>query len=173
MAETNAAATGSPRLVLLIDADPSTRRLVAPLLGTRGLELVQAREGLAGLEVLQRLPDRFRFVIVSLDMPGFPGVALIATLQLFRPALPVVCLTGAEPATAGTGGCLTKPVQPEALRERVAGALDGVPSAGIDLERIRPQAVDRARAAFVASRSIVEAARELVRGVPGGASDGW
>ena len=171
MAETNAGNNDRPKLVLLIDADPATRQGVARLLAPSGLEVVQAREAVAGLEILQRLPDRFRLVIVSLEMPGIPGVALIATLKLFRPGLPVVCLTNAQPATAEAGGCLTKPVHPEALRDRVASALEGLPSAAIDLDRIRTDAVDRARAAFAVSRSIVDAARELVRGWPADATD--
>jgi CheY-like chemotaxis protein len=174
MADMTPATNGRPKLVLLIDADPATRHLVAPVLVPSGLELVQARESAAGLEILQRLPERFRLVIASLEMPGLPGAAVIGTLRLFRPELAVVCLTGAEPATASAmPGCLTKPVQTDALRDQVSDALLGHAPAAIDLRRIRPEVVERARAAFSRSCSLLDAAREIAAGVPGPATEGW
>jgi DNA-binding NtrC family response regulator len=175
MADLNPATNGRPRLVLLIDADLATRQLVAPILASNGLELVQARESMAGLEILQRLPERFQLAIVSLEMPGLPGAAVIGTLRLFRPELAVVCLTGAEPATAAsaTPGCLTKPVQADALREQVSDALLGRAPAAIDLLRISSEVVERARAAFGRSRSLLDAAREIAAGLPGPATEGW
>jgi CheY-like chemotaxis protein len=165
MLETSAARNGRPRLVLLIDADPSVRREIAPLLVPSGLELVQARDGAAALEILERLPDPFRVVLVSLDLPGLPGRALIQTLRLFRPELPLVCLSGAPEAVAGDGSCLAKPVQPESFREQLAGALDRRPPHAIDGLNIRPEALDRAKAIFAESRSLVDAAREIARGL--------
>jgi CheY-like chemotaxis protein len=174
MADMNLATNGRPRLVLLIDADPATRQLVAPILGPSGLELVQARESVAGLEILQRLPQRFRLAIVSLEMPGLSGAAVIGTLRLFRPELAVVCLTGAEPAAASsTRGCLTKPVQSEALREQVSEALLGRAPAAIDVLGISSEAVARARAVFGRSSSLLDAAREIAGGLPGPATEGW
>ena len=159
MADMNPATNGRPRLVLLIDAEPATRRLLAPILAPSGLELVQAREGVTGLEILQRLPERFRLAIVSLEMPGLSGAGL------FRPELAVVCLTGAAPATASsTRGCLTKPVQVDALREQVSDALLGHAPAGGDLLRISSEVMERARAAFRRSRSLLDAAREIAAG---------
>jgi DNA-binding NtrC family response regulator len=174
MADLNPATNGRPRLVLLIDADLATRQLVAPILASNGLELVQARESMAGLEILQRLPERFQLAIVSLEMPGLPGAAVTGTLRLFRPELAVVCLTGAEPATASaTPGCLTKPVQADALREQVSDALLGRVPAAIDLLRISSEVVERARAAFGRSRSLLDAAREIAAGLSGPATKGW
>ena len=165
MADMHPATNGRPRLVLLIDADLATRQRLAPILAPSGLELVQARESVAGLEILQRLPERFRLAIVSLEMPGLPGAAVIGTLRLFRPELAVVCLTGTEPATASsTPGCLTKTVQVDALREHVSDALVGRGPATADLPRISPETVERARVAFGRSRSLLDAAREIAAG---------
>ena len=139
-----------------------------------GLELVQARDSVAGLEILQRLPERFRLVIVSLEMPGLSGAVLIGALRLFRPELPVVCLTSAETAASGAPArCAAKPVQPDLLRELVADALGGNAHPAVDLEWIRPDALERARHSFARSQSLLEAAREIARGVPGEAADGW
>jgi DNA-binding NtrC family response regulator len=174
MADMNPATNGRPRLVLLIDADPATRQLIAPILAPSGLELVQSRGSVAGLEILQRLPERFRLVIVSLELPGLSGAAVLGTLRLFRPELAVVCLTGAEPATpSSTAGCLTKPVQADALREQVSDALVGRARGAIDLPRINSEAVERAQAAFGRSRNLLEAAREIAAGLPGRATEDW
>ena len=174
MADMNPATNDHPRLVLLIDADRATRPLVAPILVPSGLDLVQARESVAGLEILQRLPERFRLTIVSLEMPGLSGAAVIGTLRLFRPELAVVCLTGAGPATASARpGCLTKPVEADALREQVSDALLGRAPAAIDLLRINAEVVERARTAFGRSRSLLDAAREIAAGRHGPATEGW
>jgi CheY-like chemotaxis protein len=173
MADLNAGTNGRSRLVLLIDADPATRQVVGPLLGSSGLELIQARDSLAGLEILQRLPERFRLAIVSLEMPGLSGAVLIATLQVFRPELPVVCLTGAEPIPVeASSGCVAKPLQPDQLRGRVAAALGGSARPVMDL-RIASEIVERARRAFARSQSLVDAAEEIARGIPGETVEGW
>jgi len=81
------------QLALLADDDRETARQARPWLLSQGLELVQARGGMAALELLQRLPESFGLALVSLDLPDIPGVVLIETLRHFRPALPVMCLT--------------------------------------------------------------------------------
>jgi DNA-binding NtrC family response regulator len=159
--------------VLLIDTDPATRPVLGPLLAPSGLELVQARDSLAGLEILQRLPDRFRLAIVSLEMPGVSGAVLIGTLQIFRPELPLVCLTGAEPIPVAAGSdCVVKPLQADRLREQVAEALGGPARRTMDL-RISSEVVERARHAFARSRSLVDAAVEIARSMPGETVEGW
>ena len=124
----NTSTNGRPNLVLLIDSDPATRQSVVPLLVRSGMELVQARDSVAGLEILQRLPERFRLAIISLEMPGLSGTVLIQTLRLFRPDLPIVCLTHRQPVAAGERAtqCLDKPVRPELLRAQLEDALGGV-----------------------------------------------
>ena len=175
MARMDAPRNGRPRLVLLIDADPETRHVVAPLLSSSGLELVQARDSVAGLEILQRLPERFRLVIVNLEMPGLSGAVVLWTLALFRPDLPVICLTGAETVAAGAPSvrCVGKPLQRDVLREQVTEALErGAPPA-MDVAGIQPDAVERARRSFARSRSLLDAAHEVARGIAGETSNGW
>ncbi len=162
------------RLVLLVDPDPATRLTLRPLLIRYGLELVQARSTVAGLELLQRMPEHFRLAVICIGMPGLSGALLIETLRLFRPSLPVVCLTAAERAGvgAGNGNCLSKPVRPDDLRAQVEDALAG--SGGVSLAAsVTPAAVARAKAEFALSRNLLEAARELARGMPGETASGW
>ena len=170
----NTSTNGRPNLVLLIDSDPATRQSVVPLLVRSGVELVQARDSVAGLEILQRLPERFRLAIISLEMPGLSGTVLIQTLRLFRPDLPIVCLTHRQPVAAGERAtrCLDKPVRPELLRAQLEDALGGVAPAR-EAADMRPDAVARAKACFARSRSLLDAAREVARGLPGESPDGW
>ena len=174
MADVNPQSNGRSRLVLLIDADPATRHVVGPLLATSGLELVQSRDSVAGLDILQRLPERFRLVIVSLEMPGLSGAVLIGALRLFRPELPVVCLTSAERAATGARArCAAKPVQPDLLRELVADALGGNAhpagtwSGSIPMPWSGPGTRSPGRGACSRRRGRSPA------GVPGEAADGW
>ena len=162
------------RLVLLIDPDPATRDAVRPLLSPQGLQVVQARNSVAGLEILQRMPERFRLAIINLEMPGLSGSVMIETLRLCCPALPVVCMTSAErTALAGTGNnCLTKPVQPSELRSQVEAALTGIRESVTGLA-IDPEARTRAKAAFAASGNLLEVARELARDIPSEPPSDW
>jgi DNA-binding NtrC family response regulator len=164
----------APKLVLLIDADLTTRDVVRPLLAPRELEVVQARNSVAGLEILQRMPDRFRLAIINLEMPGLSGAVLIETLRLCRPGLPVVCLRSTERTAveAASSNCLSKPVQPAALHAQVEEALAGihesVTAVGVD-----PEARARAKDAFETSGNLLDAARELARGMPSNPTSEW
>lgn len=162
------------KLVLLIDADPATRDVVRPLLAPRRLELVQVRNGVSGLEILQRLPDRFRLAIVNLEMPGLSGAVLIETLRLCRPGLPVVCLTSAERTAlaAANSNCLSKPVRPTELHAQMEDAFAGIHQS-VTAVAVDPEALARAKAAFAASGNLLDAARELVRGMPSEPASEW
>lgn len=152
-------AWGERRLVLLVDNDVESRRQARHLLELHGLEVVQASNGIAALELIQRLPTSFRLVITEVDLPGITGTIVAETLRLFRPDLPTLCLSG-RAISAGTDGrrCLSKPLQgPDLLAALENGhghwnGIDGT-SAG----------EARARARYAALGDLVEAALELGR----------
>jgi CheY-like chemotaxis protein len=152
-------------LVLLIDEDPVTRNLLQPVVRPFGLEIVQARASIAALELLQRVAERFRLAVVSLEMPGLSGAVLLQTFRIFLPALATVCLTAGW-TVGGRGGCLAKPPRSGELRTRIAEVLAGEPMPA-SIAAVAPQVVARARSAFARSASLLDAARELARGMPG------
>ena len=166
--------TSSASLGLLIDADPTMRHLTAPLVRSHGLELVQARSGIAAFELLEQVPGRFRLALVSLDMPDLSGAVILETLGLFRPDIATICLATAERVALsnGSGRCLAKPVRADELgaqiNEALAGTLSKQPGTAI-----LPEAVARAKATFARSGSLFEAAREVARGVTDGSGDAW
>jgi CheY-like chemotaxis protein len=152
------------RLVLLVDNDVEARRHARHLLELRGVDVVQASNGMAALELIQRLPRSFRMVLLDLDLPGVPGSVVVETLRLFRPDLPVFCM-GADKAAPGASdlrSCLPKPLRDGALGSALAEGDDGWKPR--DEGRVPEAAAARARACFAAGGDLVEAALELARG---------
>jgi CheY-like chemotaxis protein len=149
---------------LLIDADPASRELLRSLLPPM-LQLIQSRTGASGLDLLQRVPDRFGLALVSLGLPGLPGAVVIDTIRLFRPAIPVVCLTDGLDPVASAGSCLSKDAAVAELRAQLNGVLvtSGTSWSG---PAASARAVEQARAAYVLSVDLTVAARELARGMP-------
>jgi len=155
-------ADGKRELLLLVDGDPRTVSVVAPLAAARGLGIVKARTGAAALEIVQRVGDSFSGAVVNLQLPYIPGLAVTEALRQFYPTVPVMCLT--EVLAAANGPCLTKPIDGDRLGEQLDHAIAGRPSmsySGVFTE----DALSRARARFHTSRDLVAAARELARGL--------
>ena len=150
-------------LVLLVDYDVESRRQARHLLELRGMDVVQASNGMAALELIQRLPRSFRLVLTDLDLPGIPGAVMVETLRIFRPDLPVLCMAATR-AVAGSldiKRCLSKPLQGaelEAILEESAS--------GWELERLLEVSDALAagvRARFAVMPDLVEAALEIAR----------
>ncbi len=155
-------------LVLLIEHDAEVRRRVRRMLEAQHLEVVEASNAIAGLELIQRLPGAFRLVITDLELPGLSGTAVLEALRHFRPELAVLCIAGSATAAVTTGlPCLQKPVAEEDLAAQVAAALSGR-SLWQDVRASLPppENLARARARYAASRDLVAAALELDRGLP-------
>ena len=120
----------SAELVLLVDDDAATRKVARANLSLEGFEVVTAAS--AG-EALQRLAECDPLALVTdLKMPDRDGVSLMEEVHAFRPALPVVLVTGhatVENAVAamkrGALHYLTKPIRYDelalVLRHAVAG----------------------------------------------------
>jgi CheY-like chemotaxis protein len=147
------------RLVLLVDHEVESRRHARQLMESRDLEVVQASNGIAALELIQRLPHRFRLVLTELDLPGISGAVLSETLRIFRPDLPSRCMSSRAVAGAvDRRRCLAKPLQgSDLLAALESGAID---DGGVAFPDVW---VTRARAKYAAVGDLVEAALELAR----------
>ena len=153
-------------LVLIVIHERAARRKLRRALEERGYEPVECSSGTAALEILQRLPTSFRLVLVGLDLPGLPGEALIETLRMFRPELPVLCVEMAERAATGIG-CRTVSDGAEELEVEVMALEEGRGN-GQELS-VRPEAVARkARECYTRTGDLVEVAREVAKGLPPG-----
>jgi CheY-like chemotaxis protein len=158
------------RLVLLVDHDVESRRHARHLLERHGMEVVQATNGIAALELVQRLPRRFRVVLTEIDLPGLSGAIVAETLRIFRPELPTLCMSKTAAAGAHPGRrCLAKPLQSEDLEAAMRNGADAFPDG--DSGGPGEVAIARARARFAAVGDLVEAALELARADGGGGRD--
>jgi CheY-like chemotaxis protein len=152
-------------LVLLVDYDSESRRQARHVFELRGMDVVQASNGMAALELIQRLPQSFRLVLTDLDLPGIPGAVVVETLRIFRPDLPVLCMSDTR-TVAGrleVKQCLSKPLQGGELEAMLEESASGWELRG--LLEISDQLAARVRARFAVGGDLVEAALELFRGV--------
>ena len=154
--------TEDHRLVLLVDDDVESRRHARHLLELCGMDVVQVSNGIAALELIQRLPQSFRLVLTELDLPGISGTVLSETLRIFRPDLPTLCMSS-RAAAGAVGGrrCLAKPLQGPDLQTALESGYS-LDVAGHGPPIPEPW-VARARARYAAVGDLVEAALELAR----------
>lgn len=139
-----------------------SRRHARHLLELHGLEVVQASNGIAALELVQRLPESFRLVITELDLPDLSGTMVAETLRIFRPDLPTLCMSSRAAAGAVNGRrCLTKPLQGPDLQTALQNGRHFQSSEGGS--GIPAASIARARARYAAVGDLVEAALELAR----------
>jgi CheY-like chemotaxis protein len=152
------------KLVLLVDYDVESRRQARHVLELRGMDVVQASNGMAALELIQRLPRSFRLVLTDLDLPGIPGPVVVETLRIFRPDLLVLCMDGARTVVGAshTGRCLSKPLQGGELEAALTENGSGWELQG--LLEIPDALAARVRERFAVAGDLVEAALEIYRG---------
>lgn len=121
--------------ILLVDDDPSLRRLLSLRLEGAGHNVMTAESAGAALKALSRFAADC--VITDLRMEGMDGLGLLDRLSQERPTLPVILLTAhgsiPEAVAATQGGALdflAKPVDKTALLARIEQALThaGMPS---------------------------------------------
>jgi CheY-like chemotaxis protein len=151
-------------MVLLVDYDVDSRRQARHLLELRGMDVVQASNGMAALELIQRLPQSFRLVLTDLDLPGIPGPVIVETLRIFRPDLRVLCMETTRAVAVASQGrrCLSKPLLGGELEAALMESASGWELEG--LLEIPDAVVARVRARFAVVGDLVEAALEIYRG---------
>jgi signal transduction histidine kinase/DNA-binding response OmpR family regulator len=79
--------------ILLVDDDPAVRETEAECLRQAGYEVVEAASGGGALEVIQTRAD-LDAIVVDFAMPGMNGVELSRQIELHRPNIPVLFVTG-------------------------------------------------------------------------------
>ena len=116
----------NPRKVLIVDDDPRIFELVQLYIETEEVELLQALDAYAGLDlVLGQTPD---LVVLDIMMPGMDGLEMCRTLRNL-PAVaqtPVMILSAkVKPQDieagyqAGADHYVTKPFEPEKLAHKI------------------------------------------------------
>lgn len=119
------------KLILIVDDDPTQRRLLAALIEREGYRPATAESGAAALERVEATgADGVDLVLLDLVMPDMDGLSVLERLRPLRPNLPVIVLTaqgGVDTAVkamrAGANDFVIKPPNPERLRVSIETAL--------------------------------------------------
>jgi DNA-binding response OmpR family regulator len=135
------AVAGAARTVVVIEDEAPIAQAVAARLRSEGFRVEIAGDGLAGLELCERLePD---LVVLDLMLPGLDGLEVCRRIQRDRP-VPVLVLTARDSETdlvvglaVGADDYLTKPFSARELVARVHALLRRV-ERGAELRRSAP-----------------------------------
>ncbi|CAN5775615.1 sigma-54 dependent transcriptional regulator [soil metagenome] len=116
-------------VILIVDDNETIREGLAHMVKKLGHTPVLATSGAAGIAAFKA--HRADFVITDLKMEGGTGVDLLKGITAIDPDVPIMIITGfgtvetaVEAMKLGAFDFITKPIQPEVVRLKVASALD-------------------------------------------------
>lgn len=97
-----AAGMWSGETVLVVDDEPSVRMFVTEALGSQGYRIIEAADGVAGLQILQS-DTHVDLLVTDIGLPGaIDGRQMAQAARESRPELPVLLMTGyTDPAVVG------------------------------------------------------------------------
>jgi YesN/AraC family two-component response regulator len=119
------------RKVLVIDDEDVIRQTIRKQLDGTGLEIIEAKDGEQGIELLNTLdnPLTVDVIVCDIRMPKINGIEAITYFRQEYPSTPIIVLTGYPDVTLardllkqGVTDYLTKPVDKESLVEVVTKA---------------------------------------------------
>ncbi len=118
--------------ILYIEDNPENRMLVRAVLEPDGYKIIEAEDGLSGIEAAIR--EQPALILLDINLPGVDGYEVVSVLKSF-PALattPVIALTAyamegdrQRTLVAGCDGYIQKPIDVDAFPHRVAEFLRG------------------------------------------------
>lgn len=116
------------KTVLVVDDDPTQRRLLKAVLEKQGHHVACAEDGEAGLDLAKR--GGIDVVMVDMVMPGMDGIETLEAIKAREPEMPVIMLTahgGIETVVramrAGAVDFFVKPASPERIAVSIRNAL--------------------------------------------------
>lgn len=126
-----------PVTLLLVDDDPLVRQSTADVLTHLRYRVLQAGDGVEGLEVFRKHRDQIRCVLCDLTLPRMDGWKTLTAMRQLAPRIPVILTSGYTEAEAMEGNhpqlpqsFLGKPYDVAALLEAVKHALSDGPPPG-------------------------------------------
>ena len=124
---------GDKKKIMIVDDSRTIREQVGAALRPAGFEVVEAADGLEGLDQIKALTD-LALVFCDLNMPRMDGLEMLeqAKGQGAKPAVPIIMLTTEgrtdlveKAKRAGARGWLVKPFQADhlvAVARKLTGA---------------------------------------------------
>jgi PAS domain S-box-containing protein len=123
--------------VLIVEDQPSVRRLAAAVLKRSGYSVLDAGSGQEAIALAERHSHPIDLVLTDLVMPGMKGPEVASALLRLHPESRILYMTGysadassVRTANGAAGAVLTKPFSPDDLVAGVRAAIEGAPSAG-------------------------------------------
>jgi PAS domain S-box-containing protein len=114
------------RTVLVVDDEPEVLELASEILKRVGYSVLEAPDGAAALEMVQRHEGDIHLLVTDMVMPGLSGRDLAERVRALRKTLPVLYISGyvqdasARAALASERSAfVAKPFTPELLTDRV------------------------------------------------------
>ena len=116
-----------PKTVLYIEDNFHNRRIVRKILQSRGYTVVEAEDGVTGLDMVNELKPPL--VLLDIGLPLMDGLEVVARIKANKElcTIPVIALTASAMRgdrerflAAGCDDYLSKPVQALELIEKVA-----------------------------------------------------
>jgi PAS domain S-box-containing protein len=116
--------------VLLIEDEQMVRKIVATMLTRLGFTVLEASDGVEGVDVFRHHREEVRCVLCDLTMPRLNGWQTLADLRKLAPGIPVILASGYDEAQVMTGdhaewpqAFLGKPYRLKGLRDAIGRAL--------------------------------------------------
>ena len=117
--------TTTVKKILVIDDSETIRQQVKQALASTGYEIIEAVDGVDGLEKLRAMAD-LDMALCDVNMPRMNGLDMLDNLDVKKTGLPVLLLTTevqpslmARAKQAGAKGWMVKPVSMERLVDAV------------------------------------------------------
>src|SRR5690606_23643941 len=118
-----------PDQVLIVDDDPTQRRLLEATVGKLGFSPIVADGGERALQLVEGSVSELRAIVLDLMMPGMDGMEVMRRMHRRGLRVPIIVQTasgGIETAVAamraGAFDFVVKPVSPDRLAEALNGA---------------------------------------------------
>ncbi len=80
--------------VLVVEDEISVRRLTVDVLEIHGYQVLEAENGLQGLEIVSRAREEIDLIVTDVVMPGMSGPDMIDRVALINPRIKVIFMTG-------------------------------------------------------------------------------
>jgi len=115
-------AKGNGELILVVDDEPSVRKLASAILSRNGYRTLTAAEGNEGIRLFEQHRKNIRLVVSDLMMPQLDGPGMLRGLREIEPGLKCIIITGlgeenriTEAKAAGADLILNKPFTADQL----------------------------------------------------------
>jgi len=159
----------SAAVVLLADADATSRRELEALLLDRGFRVMSVGDGQAALDLIDR--EVIDVVLLALDLPKVSGLNVLAAMPALQTDARFVVMaesstvaSAVEAMKAGAYDFLEKPLDSDRLLQVIGRVLEDV-SAGREVRCIRRSASERGLSAIVGRTAVMHRMFRLVERV--------